>query len=242
MASMLKSVKGSNGSAYTVTKKTNLGKSGLENAIKNTFSGTTDQDVSLFFIATHGDSSDEGQLVLTDGSNCTQWISFGQLAAMLSKYVKGDVIVIIESCGAGSAIYANGAKAQDFDPELFAIQAVQAFAEADQKSDVANTGELRKSRYYVLAAAKHHQDSWGHEWEPAGNYFTDWLIEGIGDSGSMPADTNKDNVVTLNELYKYIAKYDTYTFSYLYSEDHVMTATQQVQVYPVNSSYKLFKR
>jgi hypothetical protein len=242
MASMLKSVKGSNGSAYTVTKKTNLGKSGLENAIKNTFSGTTDQDVSLFFIATHGDSSDEGQLVLTDGSNCTQWISFGQLAAMLSKYVKGDVIVIIESCGAGSAIYANGAKAQDFDPELFAIQAVQAFAEADQKSDVANTGELRKSRYYVLAAAKHHQDSWGHEWEPAGNYFTDWLIEGIGDSGSMPADTNKDNVVTLNELYKYIAKYDTYTFSYLDSEDHVMTATQQVQVYPVNSSYKLFKR
>ncbi len=241
MATMLKSVKGPNGNAYSITKKKNLNKNALENAIKNTFAGTTDQDVSLFFIATHGDSSDEGQLVLTDGSNYTQWISFGQLAAMLSKYVKGDVIVVIESCGAGSAIYANGAKAQNFDPELLVAQAVQAFAEAE-KTDAANTGELRKSRYYVLAAAKHRQDSWGHEWEPAGNYFTDWLVEGIGDSGAMPADTNNDNAVTLNELYKYISQYDSYPFYYYDSDGNLATATQQVQVYPTNSGYKLFKR
>ena len=77
--------------------------------------------------------------------------------------------------------------------------------------------------------------SWGHEGgSGSGNYFTDWLIEGIGSSGHMPADTNSDNVVTLHELYTYISQYDTVTFQGSY--------TQQVQVYPTNSSYKLFKR
>ena len=236
MASMLKTIKGPNGSAYTVTKKKNLNRTALENAIKTAFSGTTDKDVSLFFIATHGDSSDEGQLVLTNGTDYAEWLTFGELAAWLSKYVKGNVIVILESCGAGSAIYQNGKQIDDFDPELFTQQAVDAFAAAE-KGEVPNTGELRKSRYYVLAAAKHRQESWGHESGDAGNFFTDWLIEGIGSSGTMPADTNKDKVVTLNELYQYIAQYDTYTFYDGYSY-----YTQQVQVYPTNSGYKLFKR
>ena len=235
MAAMLKTVTGPNGTAYQVTKKTNLSKTALESAIKNTFYATTDQDVSLFFIATHGDSSDEGQLVLTDGTNYAHFITFKELATMLSKYVKGDIIVILESCGAGSAIYKNG-KQIDFDADLLAKQAIEAFAELDQ-GERPNTGELRKSRYYVLAAAKHHQESWGHEWSPAGNFFTDWLVEGIGTSGTMPADTNKDKVVTLNELYKYIAQYDTYQFY-----DGYGYYTQQVQVYPENSTYKLFKR
>ena len=79
--------------------------------------------------------------------------------------------------------------------------------------------------------------SWGHEGGDAGNYFTDWLIEGIGSSGQMPADTNANNYVTLNELYKYIAQYDDHTFF-----DGYDYYTQQVQVYPTNSSYNLFKR
>lgn len=231
MQAMLASVKGPEGSSrYTTTVKIDLGYSAVESAIQSTFANTSNADVSLFFIATHGNSDGDGELALTDGN----FLDFGTLANWLNTYVKGKVIVIIESCGSGSAIYGNMAEAANAD-KLLVHQAIEAFAAVDE-AEMANTGvgAMRQSKFYVLAASAHHQMSWGHEGGDAGNYFTDWLIEGIGSSGPMPADTNNNNIVTLNELYTYISQYDSYTFQGSY--------TQQVQVYPLNSSYKLFKR
>ena len=240
MKTMLGTVKGPKGTKYTVTTKFDLGYSAVESAIKSAFKSTTSQDVSLFFIATHGNSDGDGELALTDGS----FLDFATLAGWLNSYVKGKVIVIIESCGSGSAIYQNKAEAtaamnaaKEAD-DLLVKKAVEAFAKVDE-AEMANTGvgAMRQSKFYVLAASAHHQMSWGHESGDAGNYFTDWLVEGIGSSGSMPADTNSDGYVTLKELYTYIAQYDSYTFY-----DGYDYYTQQVQYYPENSTYKLFKR
>ena len=230
MRTMLSTIKGPEGTSYTSTLKIDLGYSAVQSAIQSTFANTKNTDVSLFFIATHGNSDGDGELALTDGN----FLDFGTLANWLNTYVKGKVIVIIESCGSGSAIYGNMAEAANAD-KLLVHQAIEAFAAVDE-AEMANTGvgAMRQSKFYVLAASAHHQMSWGHEGGDAGNYFTDWLIEGIGSSGHMPADTNNNNIVTLNELYTYISQYDTVTFQGTY--------TQQVQVYPVNSSYKLFKR
>ena len=228
MKAMLSTVTGPTGSKkYQCTLKFDQGYSDVEKAIKTTFAKTKKGDVSLFFIATHGNSDGDGELALTDNT----MLDFGTLAGWLSKYIKGDIIVIIESCGAGSAIYKNGAS---FDADAFTQKAIDAFAAVEEQEANAGVGAMRKNRFYVLAAAAHHEMSWGHEGGDPGNYFTDWLIEGIGKSGKMPADKDGDKIVTLKELYKYIQKYDSYTFQGTYH--------QHVKAYPASSSYKLFKR
>ena len=115
MESMLKSVSGPKGGSYKVTRKTDLSYDGIRRAIQSTFADTTDNDVSLFFITTHGNSDGNGELVMpfkgktyVDALNYfvsdKNSLSFTTLAGWLRTYVKGEVIVIIQSCGAGSAI------------------------------------------------------------------------------------------------------------------------------------------
>ena len=163
--------------------------------------------------------------------------------------VNGKVIVILESCGSGSAIYEEngtrkrGAKTEDDLSEDFVQAAVKAFAKADpgivtsletnSESNRKSTGVFRQPKFYVLAAAKHQEESWGYnnEWpDPANpdpvNLFTMWLIEGIGIKGNSPADdAPQDGVLTLNELYKYILSVER---------------KQHVQVYPEGSDQAIF--
>ncbi len=264
MATMLSRVKGPQGGKYTSTRKTDLTYDGVRNAIQNTFKDTTGDDVSLFFIASHGDSDGDGDLIVAFTGdpksrndrekywdhNC---IPFSTLASWLKEYVKGKVIVIIEACGAGSAIYdpeeensVNGpavknltAAEKDAAAARIAKQAARAFANADSRVNESNsTGDLRNSKFYVLACSRHHEVSWGTEYGPW-NYFTKWLIDGVGKIGSSPADKrgNSDGYVTLTELFDYISYVgDDYAFDpgdgYMYY--------QHVQRYPVGSAYELF--
>ncbi len=247
MAAMLGTVQTPVGTAYEVIRRTDLKYSGVKAAINEAFSDSTKEDVCLFFIATHGNSDGDGELATLDYS-----IGFDELAAWLKSACKGKVIVILESCGAGSAIYAKGAGAAA-DPaaaaEAFVRRAVQAFSAADEaveripKGLAANsTGDLRvENKFYVLAAAAHHEESFGYEdWEDeegnlleeGGNLFTEWLLEGIGASAdNAPADTPpEDGALTLKELYNYVKLYDKKP---LHIEDE--TFYQHVQVYPASS-------
>ena len=101
--------------------------------------------------------------------------------------------------------------------------------------DPENNPELRTEKFYVLAAARHHEMSWGVEDENPGNYFIKWLIEGIGKRGNSPADTSpKNRVFTLEELFSYIKRYNTYAFFY-----EGKTYNQHVQRYPKSSRYPI---
>ncbi len=265
MANMLSSVTGPTGAQYSVTKAYDLSSSQLLNAINSAFGSARDNDVSLFFIATHGDSVSSGEyagaLILADSSGSITSLKLDALADCLSE-IPGKVIVILESCGSGAAVYENSASSDSMtfyansapaDSEkqqaadaAFVETVIQAFAARDTVSIasnglLSNTGEFRvESKFYVLTCSAYQQESWGTE-EGPWNYFTKWLTNGIGTSGSMPADAtygNGDGALTLEEAYHYVSTVgDNYEF--IYDGD---TYTQQVKRYPEGSAYELFLR
>ena len=254
------------GEAFRVTKKTNLTYSGIKSAIKSTFKDTEDQDISIFFIATHDMEKKDGKLqtaftgrlvrddILAYWEN--QYLPFETLAEWLKEYVKGRVFVILESCGSGSAIYdpnvpenkAAGWKGGDADEdkaaELFVQQAVDAFAKADPgvslpggEQYAKSTGDLRVPKFYVLTASAHREKSYGwetHEAESSYNFFTKWLIKGIGSKDDSPADTDGDGYLSLTEMFDYVKQYGTIT-------DGSATYHQHVQRYPIGNTDHLLK-
>lgn len=209
MKKMLKSVKGPTGGTYTITVKKNLSASQVLRAISSTFADADDDDVSLFFIATHGDVSETGggagALQMSSGAN----LRMKTLANAL-KAVPGKVIVLLESCGAGAAVSANTGNVSNSSSDrktryekakarikAFDAAVVRAFSDADtgvkEAVEVAGTGsggiqsntlEFRVSnKFYVLTASRYQELSWGWEGgtaEDSYNYFTRWLTEGIG--------------------------------------------------------------
>lgn len=270
MKSMLKSIKGPTGASYSVTTKYDLSRDQVLSAIKKTFAGATENDVSLFFIATHGDVSCSysyypqyaGCLsMIPETGYYEDQLRLDDLATAL-RAVPGKVIVILESCGSGAAVYSRTDSENSLrmvqDIAAFDQAAVEAFENADpgllvdkdgnvvdkDSVDVAKIGDFRvENKFYVLTASRYQETSYGTEASPACNYFTKWLTEGIGTSGHMKADTDYSGVTTLNELFKYISKVgDNYAFRYYDEYYRVQTGYQHVQVYPKNSSYKLFKR
>lgn len=187
-------------------------------------------------------------------------ITFSELAAALSK-IKGKIIVLIDSCNSGSAIYdgihdANSDDASDIsvintEDYIRKINhyAVDAFAAAEEElinkgdsffdsEDEANAGELRVSKFYVLTASRHDEMSWsetnnGKDWH---GLFTDTLMQGVGNGKTSPADNNKDKMITLDELFDYISnKADNHKFT-----NNNVPYYQHVQAYPMDSSYVLF--
>lgn len=263
MEHMLGTVSGLSGGRYSVTKKYDLSAKQVLSAIKTTFADADENDVSLFFIATHGDvdltGEYAGMLAMAPSGN----LLLKDLASALQA-VPGKVIVILESCGSGAAVYANNSSGgsdrkamfETFKKrsEAFDAAAIRAFANADTGVRVrygasdsgdtrANTGEFRvENKFYVLTASRYQELSWGNEAEDADrayNYFTLWLVQGIGVSGAMPADANNNGQTTLNELYRYISDIgDDFPFTPSSGEVYY----QHVQVYPNDSDYVLFCR
>ena len=242
MKSMLGSVKGAKGNKYSVTCKYDLSASGIKSAISSAFSGADENDVSLFFIATHGVTNVSsgiyaGELVTVESAGKTDgYLTLSDLASWLKK-VPGKVIVVLGSCGSGAAIISSNGEisfaegnSEEMD-ELFCRAAVEAFAAADP---VANTGELRSSKFYVLTAAQHQESSWGSEYYHY-NYFPHYFSEGAG--SGKPADANGDGYLTLDELYYYSYEraFGPYTDSYGYNN------YQHAMMYPEFCSYALFK-
>ena len=259
MNNMLSSVRGPAGGQYSITRQYDLSLTGVRNAISSAFSGADDDDVSLFFIASHGDSTstggDAGAISLIGSSYDEQWLLISDLANAL-KAVPGKVIVIIETCGSGAAVYDPDISENRYNTvrnaaTSFDAEVIRAFSEADpgirvrvpgrtntKGAPTPNTGELRvENKFYVLTASRYLEESWGTEKGPY-NYFTKWLTDGIGTSGSMAADADANGEATLSELFNYVAKRgNDYPFEYdggIYY--------QHVQVYPKDSDYGLFRR
>lgn len=228
--------------------------------VDSTFAGADNDDVSLFFIATHGDSGTTyqqweegpGALGCVNSARQESWLLLRELADELEA-VPGEVIVVIESCGSGAAVYDPAhPEYQNSASGLTADAIVNAFPDQklDRTEDVIyiydenGSGQIVQSRigefrvpdkFYVLCATRYLQDSWGTEDIPAHNYFTQWLTDGVGTAGRMPADADRSGVLTLNELFSYISSVGDNRQFGSYGD------TQQVQVYPAGSSYELFR-
>ena len=255
---MLKSVSGPQGNSYSVTSKYDLSRSAIQSAIKSAFSGADSNDVSFFFIATHGvvdiaTGSEAGELVTIEKAGVTDgYLTLKDLATWL-KAVPGKIIVVLGSCGSGAAIVSNGNCAFQLDASgesdaFFTEAVIRTFEEADKSvyRDEPNTGEFRDSKFYVLTAAAHQESSWGTE-SYSLNFFPYYFVQGscfVDDglltysdgthipAGTMLADDDGNKIITLNEIYEFC--YDMAYGPYNGSE------YQHAQVYPTNSSYALF--
>lgn len=246
IAEALENTKTPGGSHYSVLRRKDLNTDAILSNIRTAFGDADDNDVSLFFIGTHGDINDLGRdagcLSTVDSSGKEGFLDLYVLADELSK-VKGKVIVWLGSCGSGAAIYEDGVP-QNGDEALVAA-AMDAFSAYDTvvetdsgemlgDSETFDTGEFRKAgKFYVLTAARYHQMSWGTGADTY-NFFTKFITEGITPvDGSMPADADGNGKVTQHELFLYIKSCE---------EDDTGFIFQDVQEYPVNSEYVLFCR
>ena len=191
------------------------------NTIRYYANKSTEDDVFLFMFAGHGagntqgTSAVQGALCLIDGSRITT----AELAEELSK-VNGRVIVFLNCCFSGTAIGKGvGSDAVGADElDAFNQSVIDAFSGYEMDGTRSTrAGELANSKFIVLTAAAGNQYGWhGSFYGPfSGKYYPQHalnaaIMKGIGAtypngnySGSMPADTNKDKLITLKELYTY---------------------------------------
>ena len=239
------------GSSYNITTRYNLSASGIRAAIPSAFAGADDNDVSLFYIGTHGwlgTGSDSGSLEGADGSKLLPT----QLRDTLNQ-VRGTIIVFVDSCGSGALI--KSADGSSGDADVFSKSDASSFNSAIISAFsgiTVKTGELRASKYKVLTACAYNTYSYANWPEypqpyiPAYNgwtYFSKGLCLAGGSNletlTTLRGDTNHDSIVTLQEAYVYTKNYCNSinnTYSGIPPEDMI------VQVYPANSSYPLFRR
>jgi hypothetical protein len=237
LKSALTEVGGPKGGKYSITSRIDASRSGIKSAIQNTFAKADSDDVSLFYYSGHGDASTTGtyagSMVTVEGSG-HGWLDLRDLAAWLKK-VPGKVIVFIDSCGSGAAIYGNGTPSANAKAAAarFNQAVVNAFAAVDETvivNDEDNTGDFRSSKFYVLTAS---------------DYLETSLVVSVSDIGDISLFTylaayglykwaddtseygNGDGYVNMTELYKFINDYEG--------------DSQHVQMYPYGSTYKLTK-
>ena len=250
---MLDNVKGAAGVKWKVSTRYDRTSSEIRGDILAAFEGAQEGDVSLFYISTHGD-----QDITIDGNypeyaGCLQtypdydysgWydrnaLTLVDLAQWLGE-VPGQVIVLIDSCGSGAAIYtAKSISATAFSPEDFDQAVVEAF-EAEDRGVLApgmeNGAFVVRNKFYVMTSAAYLETGWSLT--DKYSYFTKWMTTGIGTRGTMPADSNRNKLATLDELYKYVCKQaEKKTFRH-----DGISYKQHVQVYPAGSGFELFYR
>ena len=176
--------------------------------ILQTFSGADEDDVSFFYMSTHGIweegmSSGGMTLLLSDGTRESA-VSAYMLRTMFDQ-VQGMKVLFIDACHAG-AMLGKGVSTR--------LQNV--FAGKD---------------YMVLCSSGGAEDSWfwsgdieGERLAGAG-YFSEALIRGTSEKGAFGADDNRDGIITLTELKRYLL-------------DHHGAST--VRTYPEQSDFPLF--
>ena len=217
---------------YTATIKKNRGASQILSDIRSAFAEAEESDVSLFFYSGHGDT-DTGALGGTDEKN----LALEDLARALKK-IPGRVVIVLDCCGSGAGVakgrqgdrfldssgraeWTGSLTHESFKPDAFIQMAVNAFANADPGYTSAaadpdvpmvGSGELRSSKFLVIAAAAEKEDALDKKINGVcGGALTRTFTAGAGCtfpggtfSGRIPADHNGDRKLTLNEMYSYI--------------------------------------
>jgi hypothetical protein len=202
-------------------------KSNILQGISSAFSGADSNDISYFYFSGHG--SRLGNTSYICPADITSFvdsaISVDELESALSA-IPGIKVVFLDSCYSGGFIGKGREEIIVSREELasFNNEVINIFSQAQSK------GLLTTNRYKVLTSCHYYQVCWEirpEEGDPFG-VFTMALCDGCGYSGSYPADTNIDTMVSLQEAYLYVKNW---VFSYRISQD--------VQIYPNNSTFSI---
>ncbi|MBU4314150.1 MAG: caspase family protein [Desulfobacteraceae bacterium] len=215
-------------------------KSAILQGIASIFSEADYNDVSYFYFSGHGIRfNNTSYLCPTEASYyspLSAYISIDELENALSS-IPGTKVVFLDSCHSGGFI-GKGREDIIVSQEKLAFfneDIINIFSRSESKS------LLTTNQYKVLTSCHYYQECMGvspttpGDFEPFG-VFTMALCEGCGYySGSYPADTNLDTIVSLQEAYLYVKSYVqdlSNTYPYL-------NIDQDVQVYPNNSSFTI---
>ena len=261
LGDMLQHVNGPKDGAFSVTRKTEQTYAQVHQAILDTFADADEDDVSLFFIASHGVADDSlgeeyfGALICYNPeSKELEYIKDTTLASWLSQ-IPGEVVVILSSCSSGSTIYDPGeGTGSGSSAKLSAMNsaAINAFRGTDQTLSTGGVrltfdeegnaveappmlriGGLRQTKFHVITSSAHKEDTVATENGPVPHsVFTYGLTQGVGLSGGMPCDTNGDMKASMHEIVSYLNSF----------VDPYVPTQQHVQAYPANSDYTLFLR
>ena len=156
---------------WNVKLSRNLTGEGMKKTIASYFNGKLATDVCLLYYSGHGNNStttgaysNAGSLVGVDSG----YLYPDVLRDLLLANTKGQVIILLDSCGSGSTILKTdkGEEVQEAagNPEVFTNGIMNAFSgylsdDADAEAFESNTGELRNKRFAVLAACAHGKTS-----------------------------------------------------------------------------------
>ena len=180
-------------------------KSSILQAITNVFAEADYNDVSYFYFNGHGIWVNNISYLCPTEINyfspMTAYISVDELEAALSA-IPGTKVVFLDSCYSGGfigksmdEIITSKEKLESFNEEV-----INVFSQTEYK------GLLTSNQYKVLTSCHYYQLCWEiqpEEGDPFG-VFTMALCDGCGYSGSYPADTNLDTIVSLQEAYLYV--------------------------------------
>lgn len=159
----------------------------LEELIHAAFSQADDNDVSYFYISTHG-LWEEGQpngdmtLLLSDGRS-EHGVNASMLRAMFDQ-IPGTKVLIIDACHSGALI--GKGVGSSFE------------------------NVFQGSEYKVICSSGGAEESWfwsgmeeGEAMVGAG-YFSGAVVSGLSHKGGYGADSNRDGLITLTELKRYL--------------------------------------
>ena len=163
------------------------------------FAGADEDDVSYFYLSTHGiwdDTQPEGvSLLLSDGEREAR-ITAAWLKALFDP-LPGTKVLILDACHSGALI---GKGVDRVMPNPFAGGAYKI---------ICSSGGAEESWFWAAA---------DRESSGAG-YFSDALAYGMSGDGAFGADSNRDGTVTLTELRRYLLEHQGASTPRTYPEE-----------------------
>lgn len=177
----------------------------LRASVHEAFAGATQEDVSLFYLSTHGvydaqNPRESAVLLLSDGQTETP-MTAQELRAILDE-IPGTKFVILDACNSGAFI------GKGMETDLL-LDSAHAFSSPEYKV-LTSCGGMEQSWYWDLR---------GNTNEYGSSYFAIMLSNALFQGSGCPADVNRDGAVTLSELYEYMLR---------------TQPTSTAQVYPQN--------
>ena len=223
------------------------------------------EDVTIFYYSGHGmnpgvNAQYDGALVGVDFNaskfKASQLLTIGELTNYLRR-IPGQVVVILDSCFSGQFISTKGGEVAPLSKsQLDAINKniVAAFADASagNQSSAVTAKDLSPSthaQFHVITGSANDESSYAlmgaasHGLWPGGEYrsLLTYAIQegtmGANQVGQLRADLNGDKVISLHELYQYVAPRAQ---GILQAVPGWTNQRQSVQVWPANDSFGVF--
>lgn len=197
--------------AWSVVEAYNIAGREFALVMEETFRDVSEGDVCLFYYAGHGSFDADnypGALKGIDANTLKEnyadaFMTVKELGDTLSRLCPGEVIVILDSCGSGSAIW-NGEPLEGLESSVTDMELLNS-------DDMTRVGDLRREGFTVLAACEH--GDWAYPFpddDPRRSLvFTYCILQAMGCTpegaytGTIPADADGDGKHTLGEVTDY---------------------------------------